>query len=803
MVTFKDRQFFINGEPRLIMAGEIHYYRLDPGQWQDRITKLKESGLNTVATYVPWVLHEYTQGEFDFGGRFNPRHNLKAFIKLCEDNGLFIFLRPGPFVMAEMLNDGVPNWLYANYPELIPTGFEGKPATTPTLDYLSPNFLKAAKNWYREIIALASCHIFPEKGKILAIQLDNEVGMLSWVSNRPDLTPFLVGSFVNWLKNKYSPKELGAKYPFSLDDKSKYYNCIVSPVTPYDASLHNDLGLYMRDRFVIYVEILKKYAEEFGAKDILFVVNIHGTGGGRGFTYPVGVSQLFKTYANNDNIISGSDVYFDEVKMNNFQDMYLVNGITESTNNFGKPLACVEFGCGDANYGDDYNGRNLAYGNDLKTRLFLANGNKMINYYLFSGGENYRLDAHLGNGLDRIATTGHYHGYAAPIGPDGTPNQTYDRMARVIRQIMSLERTVATSFTDYDSVAYGFIPDYFMTESLYEKAPLACEISSNITRNRVAGWESTIRAFLLLGIKTQTVDIQNNDIPGNLQTLIVSSAKYMCSDLQQKLFRYAENGGNLILQGQIPQYDLVGNPCTLLSEAMKISNILFEESSHGKFKAVENIGSMSGIREVNSSYYECFDVEDAEVILRGYGTQRPCGFLKRFGEGKIIVISCGYKCYLDFYRRLTGLLEVKQTLTHDINIPGIGVFMTETVNAIGERILHILNMDDIPKEFNVYRNGRPVLPNRRIFLPPLDALMLPINVKCSIGQILYSSAEIFSTQENSVSFRNTEKSSNISIKTSKNILSEGFFTYEKNNDVYTIKTDNRLLDDVITINFER
>lgn len=59
MVSFKDGQFFIDGEPRLIMAGEVHYYRLDPDQWQDRLTKLKESGLNTVATYVPWILHEY------------------------------------------------------------------------------------------------------------------------------------------------------------------------------------------------------------------------------------------------------------------------------------------------------------------------------------------------------------------------------------------------------------------------------------------------------------------------------------------------------------------------------------------------------------------------------------------------------------------------------------------------------------------------------------------------------------------------------------------------------------------------
>jgi len=106
------------------MAGEIHYFRLDPGEWQNRIDLLKSAGFNMVATYIPWVIHELNEGDIDLDGHNHPRHNLKAFIELCEANGLYLFLRPGPFIMAEMKNDGIPFWVYEKYPEAIPQRYD-------------------------------------------------------------------------------------------------------------------------------------------------------------------------------------------------------------------------------------------------------------------------------------------------------------------------------------------------------------------------------------------------------------------------------------------------------------------------------------------------------------------------------------------------------------------------------------------------------------------------------------------------------------------------------------------------------
>ena len=74
MVTVANKQILIDGKPVIIRAGEIHYYRLEKSEWQDRIDKLKNAGLNTVASYIPWLCHEEKRGEFDLDG--HNRENL-------------------------------------------------------------------------------------------------------------------------------------------------------------------------------------------------------------------------------------------------------------------------------------------------------------------------------------------------------------------------------------------------------------------------------------------------------------------------------------------------------------------------------------------------------------------------------------------------------------------------------------------------------------------------------------------------------------------------------------------------------
>src|SRR5690349_17610390 len=151
MVEAVDGQLVINGQPHLIISGEIHYFRLDRTDWEDRIIKLKAAGGNAVASYIPWLVHELPDGSIDLSGKTRPDRDLGAFIDLCRDHGLLFFARPGPFVMAELKNEGLPFRLYREHPEITPVTWDGNQVSSRTVDYLAPAFLDEARRWYAAI----------------------------------------------------------------------------------------------------------------------------------------------------------------------------------------------------------------------------------------------------------------------------------------------------------------------------------------------------------------------------------------------------------------------------------------------------------------------------------------------------------------------------------------------------------------------------------------------------------------------------------------------------------------------------
>src|SRR5206468_3234084 len=141
------------------------------------------------------------------------------------------------------------------------------------------------------VMEVLAPRLHPNGGNIIAVQLDNEIGMLSWVTNSPDLTNFLLDDFVNWLGNRYTAEILKTRYPFALDNSVIRNEEMRSPKDTFGGELMADLGHYMRDRFARYVATLRGFAEDFSIKEVPFIVNIHGTDAGRGFSFPTGISQ--------------------------------------------------------------------------------------------------------------------------------------------------------------------------------------------------------------------------------------------------------------------------------------------------------------------------------------------------------------------------------------------------------------------------------------------------------------------------------------------------------------------------------
>jgi len=158
ILTYKDKDFYMDGEKYTILSGAIHYFRVVPEYWEDRLKKLKACGFNTVETCTCWNLHERKEGEFDFSGILN----LERYISIAASLGLNVILRPGPYICAEWDFGGFPSWLL-NYPKM-------------RLRCYDELFLSKVKRYYTELFRRVRPHLSTNNGNVIAVQIENEYG---------------------------------------------------------------------------------------------------------------------------------------------------------------------------------------------------------------------------------------------------------------------------------------------------------------------------------------------------------------------------------------------------------------------------------------------------------------------------------------------------------------------------------------------------------------------------------------------------------------------------------------------------
>ena len=144
------------GTPRLPVMGEFHYNRMDERYWRESLMKMKSTGIDIVSTYNLWVLHEELEGRQDWSGR----NNLRKFVELCQEVGLKVHLRIGPYCNAEIRNGGFPDWIEFN-----------KNLKTRTND---PLYLSYVRYWYQSLYDQVKGLLYKDGGPIVAIQLENE-----------------------------------------------------------------------------------------------------------------------------------------------------------------------------------------------------------------------------------------------------------------------------------------------------------------------------------------------------------------------------------------------------------------------------------------------------------------------------------------------------------------------------------------------------------------------------------------------------------------------------------------------------
>ena len=158
MFEIKDKKFLMDGKPINIYSGAMHYFRTFPEYWEDRLTKLKLAGFNTVETYVCWNLHEPKPGEFSFEGMLD----IERFVKTAEKVGLYCIVRPGPYICAEWDFGGLPAWLLKDKNMQIRCNY--------------PDYTACVERFYRELLSRLAPLQMTKGGNIIAMQVENEYG---------------------------------------------------------------------------------------------------------------------------------------------------------------------------------------------------------------------------------------------------------------------------------------------------------------------------------------------------------------------------------------------------------------------------------------------------------------------------------------------------------------------------------------------------------------------------------------------------------------------------------------------------
>lgn len=151
--------FFLDGRPFQIISGEMHPARIPREYWQHRIQMAKAMGCNTIAAYIFWNYHESTPGKFDFK---TGNHDIASFIKLCQQEGLWVLLRPGPYVCAEWDLGGLPPYLL-KIPDI-------------KLRCMDPRYMAAVKTYVDRLAKEVAPLQCSKGGPILMVQVENEYG---------------------------------------------------------------------------------------------------------------------------------------------------------------------------------------------------------------------------------------------------------------------------------------------------------------------------------------------------------------------------------------------------------------------------------------------------------------------------------------------------------------------------------------------------------------------------------------------------------------------------------------------------
>ncbi len=727
-IEVKDGAFLLNGKAFFLYAGEIHYFRVPKDKWTDRIKKAKETGLNTISTYIPWSWHEYEEGKFDFSGRTYPQRDLLSFIKLVNNNGLFLIARVGPTSNAEIKGEGIPLWFLRNYEEARAKNRKGGNVLHEAIvAYMHPVFQDRVSKWYERVLPIVRNNMSHKGGPIILLQLDNEIGMMHWVMNSPDYNESTTRLYDAYLDARY-------KGDLNLLNDKYYTNHIsfdeiVQPKGDVDEEgviRCWDWVAFYRDYYARYYRTLADRAHKHKIT-LPFTVNIPMFWDynicARADQGLMTIMQFrdFTTYT--PHLVFGGAYQMRNLNFENFHDVILmIEGVNMISDGVG-PNICAETQVG------GMNDRPRIYPSDINLlmRTAIGHGQNGLNAYMFCGGVN---------SLD-FGFRGTYHEWQSPITSRGKRTSRLKPMEEMGTFLRTFGSEISATKKRYD-VSIGLYAPYYETGFLQGSVVEQFKIA----RDKLF-FDGIARLLTLNGFSYNLVDIQrirDKDL-GDIPAMWVFSLDYMDKETQVKLVEYVRRGGTLIMSPTPPTKNM-----GLLRE-----DILLREMEVSIVESIQdNLVFVAGKDYAVEGDIKVFESKKRRLVARTR-ERKPCGIIKKVKKGRFLLLGFGVMHTLDYHIDLISHFMQMLNLEPAVKVTPLDVHAVMRANK-KYGFLTVANFNDEPAEATLHlripglnktvkipQEGSMLLHNR-------SAYILPLNVPLSRrAKIRYSSAEIVRT----------------------------------------------------------
>ncbi len=653
-MQYRSGNFFTKeGKPYFLISGEVHYFRINPKLWKNHLQLLKQSGANTVSTYIPWDWHEFEEGNFDFSGKTHPARNLLRFIKLCKEVKLDLIVKPGPYILAEYENQGLPGWLLKKLSKNAFALDENGHIISPDLvSYMSNEFLDYTFKWYDKVLPIVSEHQVFNGGPIVMMQVCNEIGVFQWLSGKSDYNPKVIKLYKEFLIKKYGKIEnLNSVYSTNYSSFDELQAPTERIKTKSDYCAYFDFHLFFREYYSNYISILKNKIRSYGIT-IQLTHNIPGWIYGNASELPMLISTYSEIMKNHKDIIFGLDHIPEYVSFRNAHSDLACNKILKAVQPEA-PLWAAEFQAGTREH------HVKAYAKDLETFYFasLAHGMKGFNYYMFSQGIN----------PDGKGFYGKTFYFQTALDANSGKLDLYNSIKKVNHFIKEEEKDFLDTETKAD-ICVGFYKPYFYTElissQLLKEKKLNVEdlglyIDPRFLREEIL-FNGLLRGLQTLNYNYDMIDLEEFDIEKalNYKQLWIVSAEFMDAETQRLLSDYVLHGGTIILYPAIPTYDLYLNKCEVLKNNLGLN--FTTNISPYKISAL-------GIKDIFTylSKKQIYDENNSEPIAFTDGNE-ICGIRKNIGKGKIIVLgfAFGYTSdeHLQLLEKIIRLNKIKKEI---------------------------------------------------------------------------------------------------------------------------------------------